>query len=130
MTEESKRKHGGQPGNKNAQKHGFYSRHYQAEEKTRLDESDNLSVEDELDLLRLYMDRLADQLSFERVDVTTQGNTIRDSHYLQQLNTLSLMAQTRATLVRTHYLTRGKGGNIEQTILEALEEIRLEMEFK
>ena len=52
---------------------------------------------------------------------------IRDDHYLKQMNTLSLITQSLGTLIRTHYLTRGKGGQLEKSITEALEELRLEM---
>ncbi len=74
------------------------------------------------------MDRLLGELSFEEHTlVDQQGNRTRDGHYLQQLNTLAIMNQSLSTLIRTHYLTRGKGGVIEQGIMEALEELRLEM---
>ncbi len=43
------------------------------------------------------------------------------------LNTLSIMMQSKSTMLRTHYLTRGKGGAIEKGILDALEELRIEM---
>lgn len=46
---------------------------------------------------------------------------------LKSLNTLSLMMQSKSTMIRTHYLTRGKGGAIETGIMEALEELRLEL---
>ena len=123
-----KGKPGGQPGNKNAQKHGFYSKQFTADETSRLDDSDRMSLEDELDLLRVCVDRLTTELSFSTVLLKDlQGNTTRDSHYLQQLNTLSLMTQSISTMIRTHYLTKGKGGALEQGIMEALEELRLEL---
>jgi len=37
------------------------------------------------------------------------------------------MAQSISTMIRTHYLTRGKGGMLEQGIMEALEELRIEL---
>jgi hypothetical protein len=37
------------------------------------------------------------------------------------------MTQSISTLIRTHHLTRGKGGAMEKGIMEALEELRLEM---
>ena len=74
------------------------------------------------------MDRLLAELSFEPIEHhDDKGNTTRDSHYLAQLNTLAIMTQSISTMIRTHYLTRGKGGVIEQGIMEALEELRLEM---
>jgi hypothetical protein len=128
------RKPGAQPGNKNAEKHGFYAKRFNFDETKRLEGTERLSIESEIDLLRVCLDRLTSELDFDAVylmgkdengaPIQTQQ---RDSHYLQQLNTLSLMAQSLATLARTHYLTRGKGGTVETSILEALEELRLEM---
>lgn len=130
----STRKPGAQPGNKNAEKHGFYAKQFNAEETKRLDGTERLSVESEIDLLRVCLDRLTNQLDFDPEYIMAKdkhGDVIqthqRDSHYLQQLNTLSLMTQSLATLARTHFLTRGKGGAVETSIMEALEELRLEM---
>lgn len=87
-----------------------------------------MSIESEIDLIRVCMDRLLAELSFDKIQHTDQqGNASRDAHYLAQLNTLAIMNQSLSGLIRTHYLTRGKGGAIETGILEALEELRLEM---
>lgn len=37
------------------------------------------------------------------------------------------MTQSISTLTRTHYLVRGKSGEVTDSILRALEELRLEM---
>jgi hypothetical protein len=128
------RKQGAQPGNKNAEKHGFYSQRFNQDEGKRLDGIERMSLDSEIDLLRVCMDRLTAELDFDAVYFTGKdenGAPIqtqqRDSHYLQQLNTLSIMTNSLATMLRTHYLTKGKGGQIEQGIMEALEELRLEM---
>lgn len=122
------KKPGAQRGNKNAEKHGFYSKNFTPDETKRLATSDRYSLDDEIDLLRVCIDRLNKELSFDEVERTdAQGNTSRDAHYLGQLNTLSVMTQSISTLIRTHYLTRGKGGAVETGIMEALEELRLEM---
>jgi len=122
------RKPGAQPGNKNAEKHGFFSSRFEAEEVKRLEGTERMSLDSEIDLLRVCMDRLMKELNFKPVTYTTpMGDHLRDGHYLQQLNTLSTMQNSLATLVRTHYLTKGKGGTIEKSITEALEELRLEM---
>lgn len=124
------RKPGAQPGNKNAEKHGFYSKQFTAEETKRLETTDRHSIESEIDLLRVCIDRLTKQLDFDPVYLVTKDGDqtdIRDDHYLKQLNTLTLMAQNLATLERTHYLTRGKGGAVEKGIEEALEELRIEL---
>jgi len=112
------RKPGAQPGNKNAERHGFYSKHFNVEEAKRLTDSDRSALEDEIDLLRVYVSRISELVSIRE--------TISDQD-LKALNTLSLMTQSIATMTRTNYLTKGHGGAVEQGILEALEELRLEM---
>ena len=124
------RKPGAQTGNRNAQKHGFYSKQFEPEETKRLSETDRHSIEDEIDLIRVCIDRLSKQLDFDPVymkDKDGHDLDLRDDHYLKQLNTLGLMTQNLATLERTHYLTRGKGSSVEQGIMEALEELRIEL---
>ena len=122
------KKPGAQPGNKNALKHGFYGKQFKAEEKKRLDESDNTDITSEIQLLRVCIDRLTNELDLDSYWTTDElGNQTRDDHYLKQLNTLSQMAQSLSTLTRTYYLTRGRGGTLEQGIMEALEELRLEL---
>ncbi len=111
------RKPGAQPGNKNAEKHGFYSKRFDADETRRLQAADRFSVEDELDLLRVYVDRIS---KLTPLDTLSEDD-------LKALNTLSLLTQSISTMIRTHFLTKGKGGMVEATILEALEELRLEM---
>lgn len=110
-------KPGAQPGNKNAQKHGFYSKHFSAEESTRLTDSDLFSLEDEIQLLRVYVSRISERVPLDKIQEDD----------LKALNTLSIMTQSISTMVRTHYLTKGKGGAMHKTIEEALEEIRLAM---
>lgn len=124
----SGKKPGAQPKNKNALKHGYYQKQFTPEEKSRLENSDNLDVLAEINLIRVQIDRLSEQISFD--EITRQdanGNESRDTHYLQQLSTLSAMTGSMATLIRTHYLTHGKTGDIQNSILAALEEVRLEM---
>lgn len=131
-----KKKPGAQRGNKNAEKHGFYSKNFTADEAKRIGAADALAVTDEIELLRVYLDRLASQIDMDAVYLQSKDadglpvqSQIRDDHYLKQLNTMSNIAQSIATLTRTHHLTRGKGGQVEQTILEALAELALEMKL-
>jgi hypothetical protein len=119
---------GGQAGNKNAQKHGFYSKRFTVEERERLDASGTTDIQAEINLLRVCVDRLTQQLSFKEITRSdNNGTEFRDAHYLAQLNTLSAMTTSISTLIRTHYLTHGKSGGIQTSIQEALEIIRLEM---
>lgn len=120
---------GGQKGNKNAERHGFYSKHFTADEYNRLANSkDALDITAEIDLLRVSLDRLTEQISFDEITRTdNNGTEYRDAHYLSQLNTLSAMTTAMSTLIRTHYLTHGKSGDVQTSIQEALEIVRLEM---
>lgn len=119
---------GAKANNKNALKHGYYSKTFTADEKKRLDDQGALDVLAEINLIRVSADKLKDQISFDEVTRTdNNGTEFRDAHYLAQLNTLSAMTTAIATLVRTHYLTHGKSGDIQSSILAALEELRLEM---
>lgn len=124
----AKRKPGAPPGNKNALRHGFYSKRFTADESKRLDDETPADVEAEIALLRVCIDRLSGELSFREIKHTdSNGNTTRDDHYLKALNTLAQIAQSLATLVRTQHLIHGKAGSVNDAILQALEEIRLEM---
>ena len=122
------RKPGAQTKNKNALKHGFYSSSFTTDQKKRLNGQTVVDVEAEINLIRVCLDNLQKELSFDEIWHTDmQGNDSRDTHYLQQLNTLAIMTQSLSGLVRTHYLIRGKSGDIQYSILQALEELRLEM---
>lgn len=122
------RKKGAQPGNKNALKHGFYADKFTAAENSRLDSQGTTDLLAEIALLRICVDRLLQELDFsEKTNADAQGNNIRDVHYLQQLNTLTAMTQSIATLARTEYLIRGKNEGIQKSLLEALEMVRLDL---
>lgn len=121
-------KPGGQKNNKNALRHGFYAKSFTPSENIRLDSISVNGIESEIALIRVCIDKLKDQISFDEIIHNDKdGNETRDNHYIQQLNTLSLMTQSICTLTRTHYLIRGKFGDIQDSILRALEELRLEM---
>ena len=122
------KKRGGQPGNKNNLRHGFYAKSFTPDENKRLDNQGTLDVLGEINLIRVSLDKLTAQIDFAEITRTdNNGTEFRDAHYLNQLNTLSNMTGAIATLVRTHYLTHGKSGDLQSSILTALEELRLEM---
>lgn len=124
----TKRKPGAQQGNKNALKHGFYADKFTTNEKSRLDGQNATDVTAEIALLRVCIDRLLNELDFDPIERTdANGNTSRDTHYLQQLNTLSAIAQAIGGLSRTEYLIRGKSEGIQNSIMEALELVRLDL---
>jgi hypothetical protein len=127
------RKPGSQPGNQKALKHGFYSRLWKGDEAQRIaDLEDKYNLDGEIDLLRVFINRLAEKLEVHKEYYTVTdkaGNVseIPDDYNLRALNTFSSMTQALATVIRTHYLTKGKGGTVETGIMQALEELRLEM---
>lgn len=130
----SGQKPGGQPGNKNALRHGFYSKQFTDEQNKRLQAADNTSLESEIDLIRICLDRLYKQIDMEPIYQTGKDadglpiqTEIRDDHYLKQLNTLSLMTQSLSTTVRTQHLIKGKSSGVLETITNALEEMRIEL---
>jgi len=122
------RKPGGKPGNKNALKHGFYAQRFTPEQKARLDKQKPVDVESEINLIRVCINNLQNELNFEpRYLTDAQQNETRDDHYLKAMNTLSNATISLATLVRTQHLIHGKTGDVQDSILRALEELRLEM---
>ncbi len=124
----SKRNRGAQPGNKNALKHGFYADKFTAAESTKLDSQGETDLKAEIAALRVCIDRLLNEVNFSPKTVTdANGNTLRDMHYLHQLNTLTAMTQSVGTLARTEYLIRGKNEGIQKSLLEALEMVRLDL---
>lgn len=124
----SARKRGAQPGNKNNLRHGFYSKSFKADELKRIRASALIDVTDEIELNRIMMGRLQNEISFDEVSYTDdKGNQLRNDHYLRQLNTLAAMTTAQSTLVRTQFLLKGRSGDIQSSILAALEELRLEM---
>ena len=123
----SKRKPGAQAGNKNALRHGFYAKTFTADENNRLD-AQKRDVTAEINLVRVYINRLCPEISFKEITRTdNNGTEYRDAHYLAQLNILSVMTGAVATLERTDYLMRGKNESVQASILEALEIVRLEL---
>lgn len=91
------RKHGAQKGNKNALKHGLYSKHYDDETKKILCKWDPLNWIAEIQLLRVIMDKITKD-TFASKD---------KSMHVKQLNAI---AMATATLVQTglkHALLNG-----------------------
>ncbi len=113
-TKPSRKASGGQPGNKNALKHGFYSALFTPEEVERFSGSPELR--DEQQLLRATAFRIARHLRF---DTLNQAELNGAFHLL-------LAIQRIATIERTIQLSHGRGGELGKTILEALQEMNPE----
>lgn len=112
-----KRRRGGQPGNANATKHGFYSRHFKRGELDDLDLALTTGLEDEIKMLRVVLRRtleLADGVS----DIEDATKT---------LNVLGAAATRLAGLLRTQKYLDGSGGDAAMAISQALTDIIQEM---
>jgi len=134
-----KRKKGGQPGNTNALRHGFYSRKFQELEAADLDQI-RAGMVDEIAMLRVSIRRVFDhstdlaeaieQLKQELISRT--GTDSDNSQAFSKLNVLSSalstlgIATTRlAHMLRTQqFLDGGSDDPLEELILEALENMQ------
>ena len=103
-----KRKSGGQPGNLNAFKHGFYSRRFRAVEIADLGTVLADSVDDEIALLRVVTRRL-----FELAE--SEAETLSDWESIT--STLGASATRISGLIRTQQMISGGSGNDIVTLL-------------
>jgi hypothetical protein len=94
----SPRKRGGQPGNANAAKHGFYSAVFKARERTMLADLPVTDLSAEIDLIRITNHRFLQALKASKGDLDLQTQ-------LTALRAVNLSAQSIATLLRVHALT-------------------------
>ena len=61
-TQPGNKKRGGQPGNTNALKHGFYTKQFSITERRGLQEIEGVVLSDEIGLLRVLIRRFAEQI--------------------------------------------------------------------
>jgi hypothetical protein len=114
----SRRRRGGQPGNSNALKHGFYSRHMQALEMGDLDAALAHGLEDEIAMLRVATRRLFALATMETLD---EGIAVAGM--------LGMCAIRLAGLMKA-YKAQGGGEDaatsaINQALTEVMREMRL-----
>lgn len=121
------RRPGAQPGNTNALRHGFYSARFTTADNKSLDKAE-LDLQAEINLVRISLLRLSEELSFEPIMRTdNNGAQFRDAHYIEQLNSMVAMTTNIATLLRSDFLLKGKESESRTEILRALEELRLDI---
>jgi len=101
------RKRGGQPGNKNNLRHGLYSKLWTAQVDEVLQES---LIEDELALFRFKARALAGLTPLVKPDEAE----------LRMFDRLIATGIAINTFERTRLLAKGKGGELGQTIWDAL----------
>ena len=108
-----KKKRGGQQGNKNAAKHGFYAKLLTPEEIARLNGVKEVNPDDEIAILRVIAHRLT--------AIIPNTITPADADEARKTaNTVANITQVINTTQRTIYLGRGNGGEIAKTIMEAI----------
>ncbi len=100
-----------QPGNLNALKHGFYSKHFQKSELTDVEEIGDL--QEEIQMMRVVTRRLL-QVARECADVTELSSL---------LNTLGLASTRLAGLMKTQKLLEGTADNALEEISAAVDDL-------
>ena len=113
-TPTTKRKRGGQPGNTNALKHGFYSHRFKSIELSDLDSALSDGLTDEIALLRVIIRRV-----FEYADT---GAEDLDA-WSRALNTLGAASTRLAGLLRTQQIIAGDGGDVVSVLSQAIGEV-------
>jgi hypothetical protein len=105
------RKEGGQPGNKNALKHGFYSHSFTRREKESLNQDIMGELNDEDKLLNIVINRLFTSMKHEKMNF---------DKYCVGLRTISLAIGRKAALHHSRKEIYSKLTTIEK----ALEELK------
>ena len=100
-----------QPGNLNALKHGFYSKHFQKSELTDVEKIGDL--QEEIQMMRVVTRRLL-QVARECADVTELSSL---------LNTLGLASTRLAGLMKTQKSLEGTADNALEEISAAVDDL-------
>ena len=142
ITGETKRKRGGQPGNKNALKHGFYAQSQELllpspTEKGARGQPDRLNERaisptnvDPLEHSESLQEEIAMLRDFMRRVVTESDRPLTHSELLDTLRVLSLAASSIARLVKIQELNLGGVEEIRRTIANAISEVAREMNLR
>ena len=114
------RKRGGQPGNTNALKHGFYTKNFSLAERRGLQAVEGVVLGDEIGLLRVLIRRFAEQIQ------ASQGVALNES--AMHLAVISEAMLRLGSLLRTDHML---GGDESSTLVKqfnlALKELSEEM---
>ena len=114
------RKRGGQPGNTNALKHGFYSRLFRQGEVTDLEEYEINGLNDEIAMLRVWT---------RRVMAIGQGVETLDEA-VDVLGALGTASLHLSHLLRSQKALGGTTDEFEQNFLKALDEVQREFKIR
>lgn len=114
------RKKGGQPGNTNALKHGFYSPAFKSGEGEALEALGEAGVRAEVDMLRVSLRRLF-QAAGELADPGDMAST---------LEAMASVSVTIAGLLKTQRLIEGGQSSLSDALSQALGEVCGELACK
>src|SRR4030043_1867216 len=109
----TKRSRGGQPGNLNALKHGFYTRRFTHTDLAGVESTDFNSLMEEIAIIRLYARRLI-ELDNQSTDISQVTNILR---------ILCLASLPITRLVKTSQFLQVNGNTSASDLHKALEEI-------
>jgi hypothetical protein len=116
------RKEGGQPGNSNAMKHGFYSRKFKTIEINDLDVLEaNNNLQDEILLLKVVIRRVWEMASTSAVDLDS---------WAMALGVLGMAMTRQAGLLRVQAMMGGGNSEITNAISQAIREVTDEFDRK
>jgi hypothetical protein len=114
------RKRGGQVGNTNALKHGFYTKNFSLAERRGLEATQEIVLADEIALLRVLIRRFSGQV------LTGQGVPLTES--AQYLAVISEAMLRLASLLRTNHMLGGsETSDLEQKLSLVLADIYTEI---
>ena len=116
----SPRRRGGQKGNLNALKHGFYSHLFRSKELDQLRALSQTGLSDEIEMLRLIIRRVIDRA----------GEAETFDQLLRYLTTLSMATAQLSRLLRTQRLLVGEVNQIEESLKQVLQELNQEIDFE
>ena len=108
-----RRGRGAPPGNKNALKHGFYSRSFREIDLTDLEKNKFTGLQDEITMLRVYMRFLTEMA----------GNINNFSDALGLLRVLSMASISLSRLITTQKLAFPESGQLAGEVDEAIAEL-------
>lgn len=114
------KKRGGQPGNTNALRHGFYTKNFSLAECRGLEATKEIVLADEIALLRVLIRRFSGQV------LASQGIPLYES--AQHLVVISEAMLRLASLLRTNHMLGGsETSNLTQELSIVLAELYTEM---
>ena len=114
--ESGRKKRGGQPGNTNAIKHGFYAKNFSLAERRSLQATNGVVLGDEIALLRVLIRRFAEQIQ------ASQGVALMES--AQHLAVISEAMLRLGNLLRTDHML---GGSQSDTFFKSLHHVLEEL---